>query len=324
MPIVLLSALDAATWVISQEARFTVHVTDDFGNNVTGIVVSASTLEKYMPGENFGTDKNRSMSLATGTNGLAAFSLPCVSGKIAFGTKHDSPGFYWDRGHEIKFKKENGNWQPSNPIVELKIKKILNPIPLYTKQVGLFSPHVKIPEFGKPIGFDLLKADWVAPYGKGKYSDFIFTLNTKLGQTTKNGYQIHDSSFHVNFSNEGDGILSAYADPYKGSVLRLSRSAPEHGYETSMMRRAYSHEKEAFNEYREDQNYFFRVRTKKDDEGNIVSALYGKIHGEIGWLGAIKFTYYLNPTPNDRNLEFDGKNNLFKPDWQDTAWPSEP
>jgi hypothetical protein len=26
----------------------------------------------------------------------------------------------------------------------------------------------------------------------------------------------------------------------------------------------------------------------------------------------VSFTYYLNPTPNDRNLEFDGKNNLFK------------
>ena len=52
-------------------------------------------------------------------------------------------------------------------------------------------------------------------------------------------------------------------------------------------------------------NYFFRVRTAKDHEGNIVSAHYGKIYGDF-----MQFTYYLNPTPNDRNIEFDPKQNL--------------
>ena len=72
-------------------------------------------------------------------------------------------------------------------------------------------------------------------------------------------------------------------------------------------------------EFRDDQNYFFRVRIKKDDRGNIFSALYGKISGDFnqedggyvvrGWLS---FTYYLNPTLNDRNMEFNSKQNLFK------------
>ena len=46
-------------------------------------------------------------------------------------------------------------------------------------------------------------------------------------------------------------------------------------------------------------------------------ALYGKIDREIHMRGVarrgpadIVFTYYLNPTPNDRNLEFDPKRNL--------------
>ena len=33
-----------------------------------------------------------------------------------------------------------------------------------------------------------------------------------------------------------------------------------------------------------------------------------RIGGGKAWL---KFTYYLNPAPNDRNLEFDPKRNLF-------------
>ena len=35
------------------------------------------------------------------------------------------------------------------------------------------------------------------------------------------------------------------------------------------------------------------------------SANYGKIYGEF-----MNFTYYLNPTPNDPNMEFDPMRNL--------------
>ena len=54
-----------------------------------------------------------------------------------------------------------------------------------------------------------------------------------------------------------------------------------------------------------DRNYFFRVRTLLDEHGNVKSALYGKIYGDF-----MQFAYYLNPTPNDRNVEFDPKQNL--------------
>ena len=52
-------------------------------------------------------------------------------------------------------------------------------------------------------------------------------------------------------------------------------------------------------------NFYFRVRTKLDESGNVVSARYGKIYGDLA-----QFTYYFNPTPNDRNVEFDLKQNL--------------
>jgi hypothetical protein len=67
------------------------------------------------------------------------------------------------------------------------------------------------------------------------------------------------------------------------------------------------------NDMREDQNYFFRVRTVLDEQGRIKSALYGKISGDIkfGVNRVIRFNYYLNPTSLDRNLEFDPKRNLF-------------
>jgi hypothetical protein len=65
--------------------------------------------------------------------------------------------------------------------------------------------------------------------------------------------------------------------------------------------------------------YFIRVRTQLDEQGNVKSALYGKIPGNFRFYAGTKapragmgFDYYLNPTPNDRNVEFDPKQNLLK------------
>ena len=65
-------------------------------------------------------------------------------------------------------------------------------------------------------------------------------------------------------------------------------------------------------------NYFFRIRTEVNEDGEVDYALYGKIYGDIEFGGAgqegsyLKVNaYYLNPTPNDLNLEFDPEKNLF-------------
>jgi hypothetical protein len=71
-------------------------------------------------------------------------------------------------------------------------------------------------------------------------------------------------------------------------------------------------------DFQSDGNYFFRVRTKKDTQGNIVSALYGEIYGDFnavhgGGIGStLSFSYHLNPEPNSRNMEFDPKRSSFK------------
>jgi hypothetical protein len=50
-----------------------------------------------------------------------------------------------------------------------------------------------------------------------------------------------------------------------------------------------------------------------DDKGDIVSANYAKLVGDIDLhaVRGVSFTYYFNPTPNDRNLEFNPGRNLF-------------
>jgi len=54
--------------------------------------------------------------------------------------------------------------------------------------------------------------------------------------------------------------------------------------------------------------YYFCIRTQTNEVGQVTNALYGKIYGQING----SFTYFLNPTPNDRNVEHDPKRNVFK------------
>ncbi|MGH7991175.1 MAG: hypothetical protein ACREDS_13420 [Limisphaerales bacterium] len=59
------------------------------------------------------------------------------------------------------------------------------------------------------------------------------------------------------------------------------------------------------------------MRTVLDENGRVKSAFYGKIYGDFtldpinSKTTLILFTYYLNPTPNDRNVESDPSRNLF-------------
>jgi hypothetical protein len=59
--------------------------------------------------------------------------------------------------------------------------------------------------------------------------------------------------------------------------------------------------------------YYLRTRVQLDADGDIISANYAKIYDNIRFdaRGTVSFWYYYNPTPNDRNLEFDPKRNLF-------------
>ena len=57
-----------------------------------------------------------------------------------------------------------------------------------------------------------------------------------------------------------------------------------------------------------------RTRVKYDENGNMVSAYYSRILGEF-WVmpfGSVSESIF-NPVPNDTNLEFDRKRNLYKP-----------
>ncbi len=289
--------------------RYTLHVIGEDGKPIPG-VKTASSFNK----DAISYGQKIQVSATTDDNGNFTAEGYSDDGK-ALGKLMSKDG-YFDSGvsagpFEIF---ENGHWLPWDQTYTTVLRKIGTPIPLYVKRM-----NATIPVTGTPCGYDLEVADWVAPYGKGKVTDYIVTV-TNLQYRSDNDSEI---SATVTFPNDGDGIQEIQLPKeFANSVFKWPRLAPEAGYlpqlETHRLwlnvERGHTQSIDTANE---NQAYFVRVRTVKQG-GKIVSALYGKILGGIGVGpnggkngGVIGFTYYLNPTSLDRNLEFSG-NTLFK------------
>ena len=194
-------------------------------------------------------------------------------------------------------------------ILNVILKDIRHPIPMYAKRLW----DEFIPAYGVPLGYDLVKGDWLPPYGRGETTDFIFRLDCVFGEKGSDNIHMYESTFTLNFQSDGDGIQEVTQWP--GSALRLPRYAPKDGYSSNWIQKSFIREQSSSSSQNKD--YFFRVRTKKNNDGKIVRALYGKIQNSLDAevrIGGtrLQITYYLNPTPNDRNMEFDPKQNLMK------------
>ena len=232
-------------------------------------------------------------------------------------------GHYWMQGADYFFDKRTlFRWQPWNPTIPVVLKRIRNPVPMYAKR-----SYVSLPERDQWFGFDLEVADWVAPNGRGSIAD-IELLGTGEVIDERN----YTGRLRMRFPGKGNGlIMHRVPDQPQVSAPRLPYTAPEVGYESEYvwerMRRVDDTSPTGVI-YRDGQdeteNFFLRVRSKWDEEQQLTSAWYGKLHGptkafvitrflEGGpWKMALQFTHYVNPD-GTRNVEFDPKQNLLKP-----------
>ncbi len=201
------------------------------------------------------------------------------------------------------------------------VRKVGTPIPMYAKKIVL-----KLPELRKEIGFDFQKGDWVKPYGNGEVTDCTF-IGTKSFEDRYN----FKTTVIVSFPHEKTGMLiDAVADKktFKQSMFKGSRFAPDHGFQHAFEFTALKKDGQ-----REGSSmattYLFRCRPNIDHNGELKGYHYGKIVKCMSVAGGaaiadakpeVSFTYYFNPTPNDRNLEFDPDQNLFgKLDWEEAV-----
>lgn len=211
------------------------------------------------------------------------------------------------------------------------LPKILEPVQLYANRFDRGSGRtLKVPMQGVWLGYDFEFADWVAPHGQGKAADIQFRFRNEFRgwrmneQKMKDARRVnsdksadeirffygkYDGTLEISFPGPEEGLMEEENRYLPYSELKLPHLAPEGGYQPTRRYEANTYLPRSEDR---DVGFFLRTRVKLDEEGNIVSANYSKIYGDIYFdaRGSISMWYYFNPVPNDRNLEFDPERNL--------------
>jgi hypothetical protein len=287
---VVVAALCAQAQDIHQwRAAFT--VTDDSGNWLPAAKVSVFY---DVPPQNASNESGKITGL-TDANGLFTASHEDKTFRLRFLIQKS--GYY---STDIK-DDFHGAFTPEhlNRDVTIVLKKITNPIPMYAKWVDTW------PLKGDGSAWlNLTTGHWIAQNNGD--ADIFFT-----SKTDKRSAADFDHTLSISFPNPGDGIQEYIpSEGENGNQLRSTLEAPANGYQSQLVRTNSARPNGAgLADYNENRVYFIRVRTVLDQMGNVKSALYGKIYGDPIFLN---FYYYLNPTPNNRNIEFDPKQNLIK------------
>ena len=319
--------VNVAVSVFADNARFFVQILDSVSGKPVQDACVRGAFESRYPRWVKATEYSN-FSAKTGEDGQLFFSGETNSGEAGFRivktqSHYGSP--WIDVPYEKKRKFPFTWWQPDNIVVTVFLQRVEHPIPLFVKQLfcrasdSVSSNYFDICK-GK-MEFDLMKGSFLPPIGKGECADICFTrleredlgIGTNFNGRTSLAYR---DGMMVEFLGDGNGLVEIPSKKADGIKIR---TAPLDGYKADyLVTKGKDKSVNYFTSSNPDRNFAFRIRTKKDDNGKIVSAYYGKIYGDIDFkkftskvpVAAPSFMYYLNPTSLDRNLEWDMKNNL--------------
>lgn len=282
--------------------KVTARVIDENGVPIQGAEAEVSF--KFAKAGGIGLD-TKAVQGITDKDGLFTVTGQGMASISLFAKKD---GYYMSgRGYEFKSSILSIRWEPWNPTIEVVLKKKRNPVPMYMKGTN----WIEVPAQETPVGYDLEKGDWVAPYGSGLTSDFIFAFMSNI-----KAYREYELKMTLKFSNELDGIQGFTANKNEQSLYKWPFEAPANGYRKELIKEIHKIPGTTQTNIDREANYIFRTRTKTDAQGNIITAWYGKVASEFelspdGSKYLIRFLYSLNPD-GTRNLEEDPGRNLFR------------
>jgi hypothetical protein len=286
--------------------KFSVHVTNvETGLPISNAVVRTGFTLKYDP---WGNEQNEYDNRKEGVNADGLISFEGETIRDERGGTVFADGYYSQR-FGMKYKKNIAlnRWEPWNPTIEVKLRPKKNPVPMVQKYIE-WKP---IPNIGGAVGYDLEVGDWVSPHGKGKISDLILTTSSYFQEGQKGS----EARYTLSFSNEFDGIQVYRYPEDLHSSFKWPYQAPMEGYRPTLekFRHWDVNGMPDKSNYDEKNNYTFRVRSRQLEDGS-VEACYGMIEGEVEYIpqGKIRFSYWFNPVPNERSLEYNGVNLLKK------------
>jgi len=274
------------------------------------------------------------------SDGNARFSGIGSAGAFLRVTREGYYGFGYPGGKRFLFSSKQLEGGVKKVI---RLRPLRDPTALFGKQTEgePYSKEIPIPALAEWCGYDFEVGDWVAPHGEGETADLLFRFERRFAgfqerrspldvrreaikgkyerlgkEFTEEAFKLEagnwDMKLEIAFPGEKEGLIRVVEGYRPHSGLRMPHKAPESDYEPS-----YVYEIKTYGEnpraFRDDVGFFLRTRAVLDENGEIESANYAKTHGDFrfGPDGTLSFTYYFNPVPNDRNLEFDPGKNLF-------------
>jgi hypothetical protein len=287
---IMLSLNACATAPISY---FSVTVVDE-----NTVPVEGATVQGYFTGRKRGDAPSLDRKSITDADGKATISGPAI---FYVNVDVSKEGYYKSKKQiPVNIKKDQG--------FTVLLRSKHNPIAMYAKKIKL-----NIPERKREYGFDFLNGDLVSTDHNGSLVDLKIRFDRNL--VDNNNFT---QSVTLSFANPTDGVIEMKANKeWKISDFKTPYSAPLDGYVPNI-KLIYSRGSSGVTRKNVNIPFFMRIRSSVDKDGNINEAYYCKIWSGIKLYGvladrpSIEMTYYCNPTPNDRNIEFNPKQNLLK------------
>ena len=323
--LLLICNIAIATFAVADTAKLSVYVCD----SVTGEPLKDAKVTAWFD-VNIGWRAWSEMTpivtdvKVTDGKGVCHLSGKTNTGKASVEVREPPSGYYKANGGSVEFKSKSlfGTWRPDNVVVTVALDRVEKPVPLHVRNLS-FPPGKLVEEMSDvekgPVSYDFLKGDWLPPWGSGEFADVVFRRLPRedcgvgvngRGQTNKSFRDV----VSVDFTGDGNGMAETLVSATSELKIRSSSTMGfKSHYEQSCGR---GKDLQAYRMRDERKCFCFRIRTKYDEKGNVVEGYYGKIYGDVvmGWsylgVSRVGFLYYLNPTPNDRNLEWDMNNNL--------------
>ena len=242
----------------------------------------------------------------TDTNGVAIVRFNCASSDFYWCVRAE--GYYPSINKREQFKFDEVFVTPISSKVILHehekhtlvtLYDIRNPQPMCVhRRVNA----CKTPTINGRFGFDMIKSDWVSPYGKGEESDFYLVRNVN---------DIPESGKFTVGSLEFDKGCGYYVSRQTGNPnFPSTYGADENNlFKTNIVLYCVRH-----NGQRDwiqplpivggDEFLVMRTRARFDEEGHRTSVNYSKILGKFSVFPNVSAEEIVfNPTPNDTNLE---------------------
>lgn len=282
-------------------AKLNITVVNDVGAAVSNACVTVGF------GQKFNQAGGEEVRKFTDENGYTEISGRTSGNRIWIRVEKD--GYYLsstnfnyiavENRHKVRFN----HWQPYGEVYKILLRERRSPIKAVSAKGDA---RFFVPSENVWFGFDLLKGDLVAPYGDGEVVDLEMKVLSDQKPTMENEH----IEMYVRFPGKGNGFYYEEHQPYSEWIFpyRAEVEAAYYNNEFYCYRNVSADGNVTENSPLKTKALIARIRTQKDENGNVVECYYLRINRfamftdmkgrSKVWLG-----YRLNPTPNDPNLE---------------------